>query len=365
MEVRFSPIVNISDPAFLLSILELYAFTRGEALFSDLDIDFDTVLQDVEDEPEKFGLDTEADILRDEPAAARQLVEDLVKNSIFELAEERENKFGRNYAFERVPGAPTTLRIKAVADVSAAGFATAWLSFFHAIDAEGFLNMPSREVRALRMLYAKVFELVALLATTSIGPSVGWWTGRSWSEEAKLNNFQRLVDIVGYGKVKAPHDWEELEKQAKDAGADAFLVTTIGGMVTSGSVCIALGATIQRKQRQKKKIGKDGRDRLLSFYLHRPTVPLIGAAADPYPFEDVLAQDYSKADCLYLHGDVLWNLLRTYSPQSFSKPLSDLMLAIENDLKSEMKEVLKDAKIKISGMSFELAEAFKAYVPAA
>ena len=100
--------------------------------------------------------------------------------------------------------------------------------------------------------------------------------------------------------------------QANDAGTDGFLITTVGGTITSASVCIALGVTIQRKQRQRKKIGKDERDRLLAFFLQRPTIALIGAAADPSAPEPVLEQDYAKADCLYLHGDVLWHLLGLY-----------------------------------------------------
>lgn len=365
MELRFSPILNIEDPNLLLSLLELYAFTRGEALFSDLDIDFDTVVQDVAADPEKFKLEDERDLFRNEPVAARQLIEDLVRGQVFQLAEDRAKRFGKNYAFERVPGAPSTLRIKASAEVSAAGFATAWLSFFSAIDADGFLNMPRKETRALRMLYAKVFEIVALLAATSIGPSVGWWTGRSWAEEAKIENFQRLCDVVGYGRVKSTDDWEELEKQAKDAGADGFLVTTIGGTITSASVWIALGATVQKKQRQKKKIGKDGQDRLLAFYIHRPTIPLIGAAADPYPFDHALAQDYSKANCLYLHGEVLWDLLSLYSPKANSEPLAEMHAAIETSLKAEMKAALIDTHIRIDGTDFNIHDAFDAYAPTA
>lgn len=365
MLLRFSPISSIEDTALVLSVFELYAFTRGEALFSDLDIDYDTILQDIEADPAKYDFEDERDLLRDEPVAARQLVEELIMDSVFQLAEEREEKYKRNYAFERVPGEPTTLRTKPIGDISAAAFATAWLSFFHAIDADGFLNMPPKEIRALRMLYAKVFELVALLAATSIGPSVGWWTGRSWAEEAKIENFQRLCEVVGYGRVKATEDWEVAQRQANDAGADGFLVTTVGGEISSASVCIALGATIQRKQRQKKKIGKDDRDRLLAFYLHRPTIALIGAAADPYPAEPVLEQDYAKADCLYLHGEVLWRLLSLYNPTVPHGALSAMGVEIEEALKAEMKAALTGAQITIAGVNFNLVDAFNAYAPAA
>ena len=53
MELRFSPISSIEDPKLLLSVFELFAFERSESLFYDLDIDFDTILQDAEAEPAK------------------------------------------------------------------------------------------------------------------------------------------------------------------------------------------------------------------------------------------------------------------------------------------------------------------------
>jgi len=361
MKLSFSPILSIDDPKLLLSVFELFAFARGEALFSDLDIDFETVLLDAAADPEKFHLEDERDLLRDEPVAARKLIEEFAMGSVFRLVDEREKKYGRNYAFERSPEAPSTLKLKKPEDVSEAAFATAWLSFFHALDADGLLNMKPKEVRAMRMLYAKVFELVALMAATLIGSSVGWWTGRSWAQGVKVENFQRLCNLVGYGTVKTPEQWEAAQIQANDAGADGFLITTIGGKISSASVCIALGATIQRKQRQKKKIGKDERDRLLAFYLHRPTVALIGAAADPYESEPVLEQEYAKADCLYLHGEVLWELLSLYGQAHPLGPLFEMNRQIETSLKTEMRAALKGAQVNIAGTAVSLIDAFGAY----
>ena len=254
MKIRLSPILDIDDPELLLSVLELFAFARGEALFSDLDIDFETVLQDVEATPEHYCLDDERDLLRNEPVAARQLLEELAMDKVFRLVEERETRFGRNYAFKRIPEKPGTLLLKNFDELNGAAFATAWLSFFSALNAENLLNMLPSEKRAIRMLYAKVFELVALMAATSIGSAVGWWTGRSWTQDAKVQNFQRLCDLVGYGTVKDPQQWEEAQKQANDAGMDGFLVTTVGGKVSNASVCIALGATVQKKQRRKMNV---------------------------------------------------------------------------------------------------------------
>ena len=365
MELRFSPISSIEDPNLLLSVFELFAFARGEALFSDLDIDFDTILRDAEAEPAKCHLNDERELLRYEPVSARQLIEELAMDSVFSLVEEREKKYGRNYAFERVTGKPTTLKLKSVEDIGGAAFATAWLSFFHALDADGILNMTGREKRAVRKLYAKVFELVAVMAATSIGPAVGWWTGRSWTQEAKLKNFKQLCDLVGNGTVKTPEQWEEAQIQANDAGADGFLITTVGGAISSASVCIALGATVQRKQRQKKKIGKDERDRLLAFYLHRPTIALIGAAADPYAPEPVLEQDYAKADCLYLHGQVLWDLLSLYGKVTAEELHSKMNNQIETALKDQMRVALNGAQLNVAGATINLVDAFGACCEAA
>ena len=360
MEIRLSPISSIDDTELLLSVFELYAFTRGEALFSDLDIDFDTILQDIEADPAKYDLEEERELLRDEPVAAQQLIEELAMDAVFQLVDDREEKLGRNYAFERVEGEPTTLRTKQQDQINASAFATAWLSFFTAIDADGFLNMPKKEKRALRMLYARVFELVALLAATSIGPAVGWWTGRSWAEVAKFENFERLCSVVGSGKVKSVEDWEEVQNQANDAGVDGFLVTTVGGKISNASICIALGATVQKKQRRNKKVGKDAQDRLLDFYVNRPTIALIGAAADPYPPEPSLAQDYSKANCLYLHGEALWMLLSIYAPTTLVGPLAEMLEAIEDALKTEMRTALNGSVITIGGVQFALGDAFDA-----
>ena len=365
MELRFSPISSVEDPKLLLSVLELFAFACGEVLFSDLDIDFDTILQDAKADPAKYHLDDECKLLRDKPVAARKLIEELAMSRVFRLVEEREEKYGRNYAFERVAGEPTTLRLKSVDDISGAAFATAWLSFFHALDADDLLEVTSAEKRAVRLLYAKVFELVALMAATLIGPAVGWWTGRSWTQDAKHKNFKRLCDLVGTGRVKTPEQWEESEKQANDAGADGFLITTVGGEISSASVCIALGATVQKKQRRMKVIGKDERDRLLAFFLRRPTVALIGAAADPYAREPSLAQDYARADCLYLHNQVLWDLLTLYGKVAANGPHSEMNQKIESDLKAEMKAALDGGKVEIAGTAFSLVEAFDAYYEAA
>ncbi|MGY6703123.1 hypothetical protein [Roseinatronobacter sp.] len=365
MEIRFAPISNLEDPKLLLSVFELFAFARGEALFSDLDIDFDTVLLDVQADPARFHMDDETEILRDEPVAARKLIEEFAMGSVFRLIEEREKRYGRNYAFERPTEAPNTLRLKKPEDISGAAFATAWLSFFYALDADGLLSMTAKEKRALRILYARVFELVALMAATRIGPAVGWWTGRAWTESAKISNFQQLCNLVGYGTVKTPDQWEAAQIQANDAGADGFLITTIGGKISSASVCIALGATVQRKQRQKKKIGKDERDRLLAFYLHRPTVALIGAAADPYESEPVLEQDYAKADCLYLHGEVLWDLLAQYEQENAQGTLFETNKKIEFALKREMRAALDGALVNIAGTVISLVDAFGVYEVAA
>ena len=364
MELRFSPISSIEDPELLLSVLELFAFARGEALFSDLDIDFDTILQDAEADPAKYHLDDECELLRDEPVAARQLIEEQAMGRVFRLVEEREEKYGGNYAFERMAGKPTTLRLKSVDSISGAAFATAWLSFFHALDADELLDMTTAEKRDARMCYAKVFELVALMAATLIGPAVGWWTGRSWTQDAKLENFQRLCDLVEYGTVKTPEQWEKSERQANDAGADGFLITTVGGKISSASVCIALGATVQRNQRQKKKIGKDERDRLLAFFLHRPTIALIGAAADPYAPEPALKEDYARANCLYLHGQVLWDLLSLYGQVAAKGPHSEMNQKIESALKEEMKAALDGGQVNIAGTAISLVEAFDAYLEA-
>lgn len=365
MILRFAPITSFDHPELTLSLFELYAFATGEAFFSDLPIDFDTILQDAAADPAKYNLENERDLLREEPVAARQLLEELLMDRVFGLIDARAEKFGKNYAFERVPGSHSSIRCKQAGDIQAAAYATAWLSFFYAIDSAETLDMPKKETRALRMLYARVFELVALLACTTIGPSVGWWTGRSWAEEAKIENFQRLCDVVGYGKVKSVDDWEESQKQANDAGADGFLITTIDGAVTSASVCIALGATVQKKQRRNKKVGKDQRDRLLAFYVNRPTIALIGAAADPYPHEPVLAQDYAAADCLYLHGETLWDLLCLYNA---SKPIgkwSRMNANVEDALKAEIRSVLEGAQIVIGGTNHALIDAFASYAPAA
>jgi hypothetical protein len=365
MLLRFTPITSFDFPELTLSLFELYAFASGEALFSDLPIDFDTILHDAQDEPAKYNLENEQDILKDEPLAARQLLEEFMVSRVFELMDARSAKFGANYAFERVPGSDSSIRRKQADSIQVAAYATAWLSFFYAIDADEALDMPAREVRALRMLYARVFEIVALLACSAIGPSVGWWTGRDWTEHSKIENFKTLCDVVGYGVVKPIEYWEDRERQAKDAGVDGFLVTTIGGAVTSASVCIALGVTVQKKQRQKKKVGKDQRERLLAFYVNRPTISLIGAAADPYPREAVLAQDYAAADCLYLHGETLWELLRLYRAPSQTGNLAHMLVAIEEALKNEMRKALEGAQVQISGVSHNLDGAFEGYAPAA
>ena len=365
MLLRFTPITSINHVELALSLFELYAFTMGEAMFSDLPIDFNTILEDVKADPAKYSLEDERDLLREEPVAACQLLEELMMDKIFGLVDARAAQFGQNYGFERIPGSQSSIRRKPANQIQAAAYATAWLSFFTVIDSAEALNMPKKERRALRILYARVFELVALLACTTIGPSVGWWTGRSWAEVAKIENFQRLCDIVGYGKVKSVDDWEESQKQANDAGADGFLITTIGGSVTSASVCIALGATVQKKQRRNKKVGKDQRDRLLAFYVNRPTIALIGAAADPYPHMHVLAQDYAAADCLYLHGETLWQLLCLYDPRRQNDSWSHINSEIEEALKTEMRSVLDGAQIEISGANHELTNAFAIYAPAA
>lgn len=102
MELRFSPISNIEDPKLLLSVFELFAFARSESLFYDLDIDFDTILQDAEAEPAKQHLTDERELLRDEPASARQLVEELAMDSVFCLVEEPEDTRPRR-PFVRAP----------------------------------------------------------------------------------------------------------------------------------------------------------------------------------------------------------------------------------------------------------------------
>jgi len=365
MLLSFTPLTSIDHTELALSLFELYAFATGEALFSDLPIDFNTILEDARADPAKYELEGERDLLHEEPVAARKLLEEIMEDRVFALFDVRTAKFGPNYAFERVPASRSSVRCKQANKIHAAAYATAWLSFFCAIDSPESLNMPKKEARALRMLYARVFELVALLACSTIGPSVGWWTGRSWTEAAKLLNFQKLCDIVGHGKVKSVDDWEESQRQANDAGADGFLVTTIDGAVTSGSVCIALGATVQKKQRRNKKVGKDQRDRLLAFYVNRPTIALIGAAADPYSYEPALAQDYAAADCLYLHGATLWQLLCLYDPSKQVGKLSPMIIEIEKALKTEIQSALNGAQIEISGTNHDLISAFADYVPAA
>ena len=365
MLLRFTPITSINEIELAASLLELYAFTRGEAWFSDLSIDYDTILEDVRADPTKYNLEDERELLNEEPVAARQLLEEILMDSVFELIDNRATKFGPNYAFERIPGTGSSVRLKPEDDINAAAYATAWLSFFTAIDTPGALNMPKKKRQALRKLYAQVFELVALLACTSIGPSVAWWTGRSWTTSAKVENFERLCNVVKYGKVKELNDWEESQKRANDAGVDGILVTTIGGCVSNASICIALGVTVQGKNRRGKKVGKDQRDRFLAFYVKRPTIALIGAAADPYPYQQVLAEDYAAADCLYLHGEMLWQLLCLYDPSKHAGEIKKSNIRIEDSLKDEMRSALGGVKIEIGRTSYNLIDTFIAYAPAA
>ena len=361
MELRLSPITDIENKELLLSAFELLAFAQGEAIFSDLDIDFSTVLDDIKADPARYSLECEIEVLNGEPTVARQLIEEFAMDSIFELVEERNRRFGRNYAFERVKKKPTVLRKKHPDKINLAALATAWLSFFHAIDSDDFLNIRDSDRKALRNRYARVFELVALLAATTIGPSVGWWTGRNWSKSAKHENFSRLCRLVGNGVVKAYDDWQVEQKQANDAGADGFLVTTLAGEVTGASICIALGATVQERRRRQKRIGKDDRDRLLEFFVNRPTIAMIGAAADPYPHDEALAQDYSRANCLYLHCDVLWSLLSLYDPNSSAKPLATKLPSIEEELILEMKKALHGVTVNIEGSRFSINDSIESY----
>lgn len=361
MHLKFASVPSIEGVEVTLALFELFAFAADEALFSEVPIDFNTILQDAQDDPEKYGLEGELDVLADEPHSARQLLEELMLDQVFELMEAREQACGRNYLFERVPGSTTSIRRKNIADINSAAYATAWLSFFSVFDADGILDVSPAERRSIGKAYAKVFELVALMACTQLTPSVGWLTGRSWTTAGKVESFQAVCDVVGYGTVKPVDLWEETHKQAKDAGADGFVVSLLDGVVTTASVWIALGATIQKKLRSKKVMGGNELRRLDDFFVQRPTVALIGASADPFPFEAALSQDYARVGCLYLHKDVLWSLLERYEPGSVEDKLHDKVVEVENDLKAVIRTAMGTVSVSINDITFRLLDAYDVY----
>lgn len=365
MYLKFASVSSIEGTEVALALFELFAFAADEALFSEVPIDFDTILQDAQDNPDRYGLEGEIDVLINEPNAARQLLEELMRDQVFELMDARERACRRNYLFERVPGSMTSIRRKNTADINSAAYATAWLSFFCVFDADGILDVSRAERRKIRMAYSKVFELVALMACTQLTSSVGWLTGRSWTTAGKVESFQAVCDVVGYGLVKPVEFWEETHRQAKDAGADGFVVTLLNGVVTTASMWIALGATIQKKQRTKKVMGGNELRRLDDFYVQRPTVALVGASADPYPFEPALSQDYARADCLYLHKDVLWSLLERYEPDAVEGELHDKAFEVENELKAVIRAAMDPVSIRINDITFRLLDAYDLYEAAA
>lgn len=365
MHLKFASVSSIEDVEIALALFELFAFAADEALFSEVPIAFDTILEDAQANPERYGLNDELDVLVDEPNAARQLLEELMLDQVFELMDAREQSCRRNYLFERVPGSTTSIRRKNVADINAAAYATAWLSFFSVFDASGILDVTKEERRAIRRAYSKVFELVALMACTQLTSSVGWLTGRSWTTEGKVESFQAVCDVVGYGLVKPVELWEETNRQANDAGADGFVVTLLDGIATTASIWIALGATIQKNSRSKKVMGLNELRRLDDFFVQRPTVAVLGASADPYPFEAALSQDYARADCLYLHRGILWSLLERYEPNFTEGNLNDKVREVEKDLKTVIRAAIDPVSISINDITFRLLDAYDVYEPAA
>ena len=63
MLLTINEIESTDQIEFATAFLELYAFTLGEANFTDIPISFETILEDAIANPSKYGLEGEADIL--------------------------------------------------------------------------------------------------------------------------------------------------------------------------------------------------------------------------------------------------------------------------------------------------------------
>jgi hypothetical protein len=354
MILRFSPINNLDDIENALALIELFALASDEVLFSDLPLDLDTMYSDVLADLEKYHLQDQEDMFLEEPVAAKQLLEEIFSDRLFALLDDRNLRHGRNYAFERVPGARRSVQKKADADVSVAAIGAIWLSLFSAFTTERLLNISKDERTTVTHLYAKAFEPIAVFACSCIWPSVAWWSGRSWREADKVANCERITEIVGSGKVKPVAEWEDTERDANDVGIDGIVISTVSGKVSSASMCWLVGVTVQKAGRRKKRVDANTRNNLLAFFTNHPRIAISGAAVDPYPKKASLEIDYSRAQCIYIHRDELWKLFERFDEARANEGFRDLEKQLHAAVSVEFMEMFRDTTIEINGVERDL-----------
>lgn len=362
MRIELAQFTRFDQVELAVKAMEIIAGISGNCTLEDLPIDEEQLLNQMLDEAEAFGIETEVENLREEGMAGKQLAREKFGNLVSEILEDRKNRLNDGYPFDlefgREPGL-VRHEIENIAPVYAAAFT---LTLFLLLEDQEIVQTSEQDRDEFRMKFGKLFELISAYALLAMVEGIVWWTGYSRSRQCFLSQLNRLANRVGYGEVKSEGKLEANQVHVNDGGVDAIAVSTHKGVVESDVVCYLLGATYQRSARKNKIVGEPGIGRLKGFFDNVPTVAFQGILSVPYSRMDVEAQDCRDQNCVYFPQAVIERNLGIVSTKEYPHGT----LTYVNELSVQMREKLSfavhDLEVVKAGTTHLARELFRSSV---
>ena len=355
MQISFAPLTSFQYVALAACILEVKALATGFALFDDLDIDQDTLLEEVAGNPEDFGLELEADYLREEEFGAKALVLDRFRNRVGSELERRARGLGPAYWFILGDDGAVTIELKPLAQRSAIGLAAMWMSLFDLIEATDICQSSREDLRWFRDEFESVFEVVSALSLSAMVEGASWWSGRSRGHQRFLMQLNSLAQFLQSGNVKVAEELEANQIGVNDGGIDAIAVSTADGRVRPDAQILLLGATIQRGNRRHKMIGVDQINRFRNFFNRRPFAACSGIMSIPYDGSEAEQQDCRDRNCVFMPRQVIEENLGSVGRRPLSVNLRRFYDQIVLDLVDCSRGILEDIELIVGAERRTLA----------
>lgn len=313
MIIRIGVIDSFKQSNIAAVILEVSATLNAVGLFSDLEIDEQVLLQELIDEPTKFGL-TEDDIERyeEEPFAAANEVREILASEIFKIITDRASELGDAYPFTIDP-ASRTMNLKDADQIDESGLSVIALGLHNLLRETELVQISSDDRKEFGKIFAKMFEYISALALSAEVEGYVWSTGPIRSSRKLVKQLSHVTKRIGSGQPKEHHELEAHEVDANDGGIDALAIKSNDGKIAADCVLYLLGATIQSGDRKNKIIGHDKIVRFRRFFKVEAEAALQGIHAIPFPRQETEALRCRDANCRYFPLEVILRNLRQHA----------------------------------------------------
>ena len=358
MRIEFAQFTRFEQVELAVKAMEIIAGISGNCTLEDLPIDEEQLLDQMLNNAEAFGIETEVEHLDEERFSGKQLAREKFGNRVSAILEDRKDRLNHGYPFDLEFGRePSLVRHKKedIAPVYAAAFA---LTLFLLLEDQEIVQTSERDRDQFRVKFGKLFELISAYALLAKVEGIVWWAGYSRGRVSFLEQLDELAGIVGYGDVKSKDQLEANQVHVNDGGVDAIGVSTHKGVVEADAICYLLGATYQRNARTSKIVGRTEIGRFKEFFDNVPDVAFLGILAIPYTEEPVEALNCRDQNCVYYPLTVIERNLGIASTKEYTPNVLQYVKKLGRQMREELSLAIHDLEITDASTTLQARKLF-------